>query len=379
MDIKKKQDFVINALFFGIIAAVVIALGKYIVPIITPFIIAFFIAFVLHKPIDIINRAFKIPYKVVAIIVITLFYGIAVTVLGLLGVEIYLIIEKIIQNIPTMLSDIEPNLKSIEELVENTIIGLDNNTVEQITTVINEGLGAIASGISSASVKLATWISNLAISIPGFFIRVVLMIISSYFIAVDYKLIIGFVCDQLPKSTVKLVGEIKNYIFGTLWFCIRSYFIIMSITFIELSIGLSIIKIPNPILIAFIIAIFDILPVLGTGGVMIPWMLISLLDGQFTRAVGLAVIYIAITVIRNIIEPKIVGVQLGIHPLITLMSMFVGVNTLGAIGLFGFPIGISLLVHLNKNGVISIFNIKEENTNEKVNKHAKNNKKIQNK
>ena len=59
--------------------------------------------------------------------------------------------------------------------------------------------------------------------------------------------------------------------------------------------------------------------------------------------------------------------------------MFVGVNTLGAIGLFGFPIGISLLVHLNKNGVISIFNIKEENTNEKVNKHAKNNKKIQNK
>ena len=129
----------------------------------------------------------------------------------------------------------------------------------------------------------------------------------------------------------------------------------MFITFVELSIGLTLIGIKHAVAVALVASIFDILPVLGTGGVMIPWTVLAALQGNYSLAVGLLVIYIVITVIRNIIEPKIVGSQLGLHPVVTLCSMFVGVQLFGVIGLFGFPIGLSLLRYLNDHGVIKLF------------------------
>ena len=92
---------------------------------------------------------------------------------------------------------------------------------------------------------------------------------------------------------------------------------------------------------------------------MIPWVVISAFSGDFTLALGLLLVYVAITVIRNIIEPKIVGSQIGLHPVVTLVSMFAGVQLFGAVGLFGFPIGLSLLMHLNRTGTIKIFRLSD--------------------
>ena len=111
----------------------------------------------------------------------------------------------------------------------------------------------------------------------------------------------------------------------------------------------------DPILVALLIAIFDILPVLGTGGIMIPWVILSALGGDLPHAFALLVLYVIITVIRNIIEPRIVGAQIGLHPVLTLMSMFVGNHLFGIVGLFGLPILLSLLRYLNDNGTISLF------------------------
>ena len=88
---------------------------------------------------------------------------------------------------------------------------------------------------------------------------------------------------------------------------------------------------------------------------MIPWAIFSLIGGDWGFAVGLIVIWAVITIVRNIIEPKIVGSQLGLHPVVTLCSMFVGAQLFGVIGLFGFPIGLSLLRYLNDHGVVRLF------------------------
>ena len=88
---------------------------------------------------------------------------------------------------------------------------------------------------------------------------------------------------------------------------------------------------------------------------MIPWVVLCVLRGEYSLALGLLIVYVVITVIRNIIEPKIVGAQIGLHPVVTLASMFLGAQLFGVIGLFGFPIGLSLLRHLNEKGIIKIF------------------------
>lgn len=82
----------------------------------------------------------------------------------------------------------------------------------------------------------------------------------------------------------------------------------------------------------------------------------TFISGNFNQAIGLLILYVIITVIRNILEPKIVGAQIGLHPIVTLTSMFMGAQIFGIIGLFGFPITLSLLNYLNKKGTIKLFN-----------------------
>ena len=222
-----------------------------------------------------------------------------------------------------------------------------------------EALGGLATSVSAKAVSM---ISGVAVSLPGLFIKLVLFIIGTVFISMDYDVLLGWCLNQMNEKTRNIFFEVKAYIVGTLFVVIRSYILIMTITFVELSIALTIVGIDNSILVALCIAIFDILPVLGTGGVMIPWTVINLVLGNFKLAAGLAITYVIVTIIRNIIEPKIVGGQLGLHPIVTLSSMFAGVQMLGALGLFGFPIGLSLLCHLNNKGVINIFKKKEDET-----------------
>ena len=181
------------------------------------------------------------------------------------------------------------------------------------------------------------------------------MIISTFFLAKDHDALAGFVLRQFPERGRALLLHIREYLVGTLLICIRSYALIMSITFLELSIGLTLIGVEHSIPTALCIALFDILPVLGTGGIMIPWTVISLLQGRYALGVGLAVVYLAVTVIRNILEPKIVGGQLGLHPVVTLAGMFIGAQLFGIIGLFGVPITLSLLCNLNQSGDLRLF------------------------
>ena len=101
--------------------------------------------------------------------------------------------------------------------------------------------------------------------------------------------------------------------------------------------------IENAVLKASVIALLDILPILGTGGIMIPWFVVSFVLGHTTLGLKLLAIYVVVTVVRNYVEPKIVGTQLGLHPIITLVSMFIGLRLFGFWGLFGLPVGISYL------------------------------------
>jgi predicted PurR-regulated permease PerM len=111
----------------------------------------------------------------------------------------------------------------------------------------------------------------------------------------------------------------------------------------------------NVFLLALLIALLDILPIVGTGTVLLPWALISFITGDFASGICLLVIYAVITVIRQFIEPKIVGDQVGLHPVATLIAMIVGTRLFGAIGLFGLPISLAIIKDLNDHGKIHVF------------------------
>lgn len=356
MDIEKRKNFIINTLFLLIWAILAWVIIQYGIPLLFPFIMAFLIAWSLRKPIRWLENKLHLPQRVASLVMVILFYCTIGLVITLLVFRCIVSFQAMIQQLPTVYAQvIEPGMRQALNNIEmwnhqwNLIVDPSwNELIAQLMT----SLGQL---VSSLSVVLMQSASSFAISIPGVFIGLVLMIISTFFLAMDYDRIVQFGLRQLNLRSQKILMQIKNYIVGTLFLCVRSYAMIMTITFIELAIGLSVLQVENALLIALMIAVFDILPVLGTGGIMIPWIIITLLQGNLPLALGLGAVYLIITVIRNIIEPKIVGSQLGLHPVLTLISMFVGVRYFGFLGMFGFPILLSLLKYLNDNGTIQLY------------------------
>ena len=355
MPMEKYSKFLITFAYYAVIAALAYVAIRYALPMLAPFVIGAVIAYLLRFPIRFLHRKARLPYKWAAIVVVLLFFGFIGTALGVAGVKAISWLVDAINLLPTMYTTHAlPFFAEVTQNLEKIFIDLDPDTLSTLENLAQKALDSAGNLISSLSGTAVSALSGAAVSIPGLFIKLVLLIISTFFIAIDYETIKAFLVRQLDEKTHNLLWEIKNYVGGTLWVCIRSYAIIMTLTFVELSIGLSIVKIEHAVIVALLISIFDILPVLGTGGIMIPWTVLTAIQGDFRLSLGLLIIYIVITIIRNIVEPKIVGGQLGLHPVVTLASMFAGVQLFGVIGLFGFPIGLSLMRHLNDRGVIKI-------------------------
>ncbi|MEG0310093.1 MAG: sporulation integral membrane protein YtvI [Eubacterium sp.] len=356
MEYEKRKKFIINFIYGALILLIVYIVLQYGLGLVTPFLCAFIIAYLLRKPTVFLTKRFKIPYKLVAFFLVLLFYCTIGLLISLLGVKLISSIADFMVQLPVLYSNtLDPFLNTVFDSIEKALYGLDPNLVVTLNEFFKQFVQSLGNMVSNLSVKVVAAVSGYATSLPGLFIELILMIISTFFMATDYDKLTGFILRQFTGKGKEFLLRIKEYIVGTLFACIFSYAIIMSITFVELSIGLSFLGISNAILVAFSIALFDILPILGTGGIMIPWTIITALQGNYPMAIGLLILYLLITVIRNILEPKIVGSQIGLHPVVTLISMFVGAQLFGVIGLFGFPITLSLLSHLNDTGTIQLF------------------------
>lgn len=356
MKIEKRLRFIINVAYFAILAAAAFLLLRYGLPALMPFVLAFLLAYCLKRPIRFLAEKLRLGRRAAAPLTVLLFYGTIGLFLAFLSVRAISGVSQFIVNLPGLYAEYaEPVLTSFFESAEEFFLYQDPELLNQLNAVWEQFLNSLGQQVTGLSVEVMGVLSGMASSLPAFFIRLVLMIIASFFIAMDYDALTGFCMDQMSGRTKKIFLQIKEYVVGTLFVCIRSYALIMSITFLELAVGLTLIGVEYSVAIALFIAVFDILPVLGTGGIMIPWVILEAFRGDLALAVRLLIVYVAITVIRNILEPKIVGSQIGLHPVVTLASMFLGAQLFGVIGLFGFPIGLSLLRHLNDTGTVQLF------------------------
>lgn len=353
MDTEKKKTFIINFMYFAIIVLITYFILKYSLPMLTPFVSAFVLSCLLKGPIRFLSGRCGLGRRTAAVLVVFLFYSTVGLLIGLLGIKVFSTANVLIANLPVIYSShIEPVLLGIFSGVERSVLSMDTALAQAVQELWGQFVKSLGQMISGLSVKAMGTVSGLASSLPGLFVRLLLMIVSTFFMAADYENLTNFGMQLMSEKTKMIFLQVKAYVMGTLLVCVRSYALIMAVTFLELAVGLTVIGVESSVVFAFFIAIFDILPVLGTGGIMIPWTVGAVLQGSYPLALGLCTVYLLITVVRNILEPRIVGRQLGLHPVVTLAGMFVGAQMFGGLGLFGVPIGLSLVRHLYENGTL---------------------------
>ena len=161
-------------------------------------------------------------------------------------------------------------------------------------------------------------------------------------------MVTAFLKSLIPQGKRHFIMDVVRYAKTAVTAFIKSYSILFVVTFMELWIGLSVLRIPYSLAIAFGIALFDLMPVLGTGGILLPWVVIAGIAGNYGMALGVGILYIVITVVRNSLEPRIVGGEIGLHPLATLVAMMLGLGLMGLVGMLLFPITLVALNNIRK-------------------------------
>ncbi len=356
METEKRKRFIIDFLYFAIILAIAIFVCRFGLLAILPFVIAF-VVFLLIKPVvRFLTEKCRVQHKVAGLLCTVLFYATVGVLVTLVCVKLLSTVKGFVVSLPSLYSDtIEPFLVSAFEKLDAFAQRLNPTAAAAYDAMTPKLIVELEDVITATSRRLLTDITGYALSLPKLLLNALITVIATVFLANSWAEVKAFVLRQLSPRWRGLAHDIRVHLGKTLWRYTRSYALILAVTFLELAVGLSIVGVEGALRLALIIALFDILPVVGSGMVLFPWALITLLSGDYMRALGLGIVYVVIIVVRNIMEPKIIGEKVGLHPLVTLLSMVVGVYVFGPIGLLGLPLTLALVQSLNEQGVVHLY------------------------
>lgn len=354
---QRRGAFLINLLYFTAIVAIVILALRFAVPWLMPFIIGFAVAMIFHPLITWTAKKLKVNRKAIACVVVVLGYAILITAITFGTIELVNLLSSLFRKLPALFdTQIAPTFTAIGDYFSDFFARLPSDWVTTIETMADTVLDAIKSFLGSVSSGGLSFLTKFIGALPGFLVALVFTILASFFISMNYEATRDFLMAQLSPRVQEILRAIKATLKGTVFSYLKAYFKLMCITFVELSISLMIIGVDNAVGIAFGIALFDFLPVFGTGAIVIPWIVIDFILGHTFEAVGLLIAYGIITVVRNFIEPKIVGDQLGLNPVVSIIAIYLGFVWFGVLGMIIMPMAVQIAISLHNQGVVTIYN-----------------------
>lgn len=350
---RHRVSFLIDAMYYAAIALAIWIFFKYLLGWFAPFICGFLLAALAQPAAKAAENKFGVPRGAAGVAAVLIYTAVFIGAICLivtmtakgLGVNGAGAADK---GLLRMFSAISQAADSVPDRAQAYLSGLPEGCAKMLRRVF-DNISVQLSGIGSGA---AGFVSGAVTRAPGILLGSVVAVVSACFMSRDYTSVTAFAARCLPESWRGAAGEAKGYFFTAIAKLVRAYLKLMLITFCELLVGFLLIGVPGAAAAAALTAFVDLLPVLGTGTVLVPWAAVELLLGNGLRAVCLLILYAVVVVVRNILEPKIVGSHIGLHPLVTLTSMYIGLKAFGFMGMVLFPISVIIIKELRCSGRI---------------------------
>lgn len=280
-----------------------------------------------------------VPRKAGALIALLL-------LIGTLGVALFFLVNQalgqglaLIERLPEIWPDIQRQLEAWLDALSSGMNLFPEDLVAAFEQAFHGMLGALDGWVEG----LAQGAWRTAAALPGVMAFVVFTLMGAYFFSTDREMIALFLHRQLPSRWLRAMHRLRVELFQVVFGYAKAQLMILGVILVILWIGLSILGVDYALALAVIIALGDALPILGAGAFLLPWALISLLSGNRFLALGLAILYGVAFLTREGLEPHLVSGRIGLHPLATMASMFVGLKMWGVLGMVFGPVSLLLL------------------------------------
>lgn len=342
---------VIVSLAFSLIAtALVIVLGVGAIRIFAPFVIGWIIACIANPVVCWLDKKLKIQKKLgsalIIVVVIAAVIGLAYLIISMLVREIgswIVSLPVVFDSVVTEMKELSESLSGVLKMLPKGIRNAGTSFMENL----GNALGGLAADLSEPTMSLA---GDVAKQIPSIIIGAFMVILSAYFFVADREAVLSWVKKVTPEPIYTRASSALSYF----KFAVGGYFIaqfkIMAVVSTILFIGLSLLKVEYAIVLAILIGLLDFLPFFGTGTAFVPWCIYTVLTGNYMRALFLLIIYVTTQVVRQLIQPKLVGDEVGLKPLPTLLLIYVGYKLGGFLWMIlAVPLGM-IIINMYKMG-----------------------------
>ena len=311
---------------------------RFLLPIALPFLLAALLALAAEPLVLSLHRYLRLPRGAAAAVGVTVV--LTLTVLLLLALCAFLVKE--LGTLAGVLPDLENATLSGMDSLEIWLLDLAQKTPDKIRPILVHGVEGMFSNGSALLDGLTGRLLNLATSIlkalPDSALGLGTWILAAFMISARLPKIRTWIQSHLPKAWHEKYSPYLQTLKKTVCGWLLAQAKLVGITFAILTAGFLLLRIEHPILWASATCLVDILPVLGTGTVLIPWSIVCFLQNDSIRAIGLLAIYVVIALLRSVLEPRFVGKQLGLDPLITLLAIYAGYRLWGLPGMLLAPI-----------------------------------------
>ncbi|WP_168122087.1 sporulation integral membrane protein YtvI [Paenibacillus sp. HB172176] len=313
----------------------------------SPFLLALIVAIFLEPLNSLFIRRFRMNRLAASAVSSALFTVLLLGLVVLLGIKVVAEVIAFLGNLPDYFENASDFIDNLVQDAKGTYANLPPDTINTLESYLTDLTSALTKMVGS----LYKTVLSFASALPGIFIFFIVFLVAvfmfSYSLNTMKNTVLSFFEESSRPQVDQVLGNLRKSIFGFL----RSQIILSAMTYVLSLIGLLILHIKYPMAIALLIIVVDVLPILGTGSVLVPWAGYLILTGDVYTGSGLIVLFLVITVFRRIVEPKVLGDSIGIGALPALISLYVGFKLVGVIGVFIGPLIVIIYMAARQAGL----------------------------
>lgn len=313
-----------------------------ILPFTWPFVLGLLFAALMNPLVKLLSgllKKIKGAQKIATMISMLIVYGVIIILLLMLVRQVIIEGEKLVNNIPGIITWVQDTLQGwIDRFAPDSLEPEQEVLAARLDQIIASLSDTIRNFVSRVTPAVASGAWSTVTGIPHAILFVVMTMMSSFYFVSDKTRIRDYLIRVLPEPVINRGEILRKSIFSAVFKQIQAQILISITIMVALVIGFALFKIDYALILGIVIGFLDVLPIIGAGTFLIPWALFNLFAGNISLGLRLAVMYLVVVVIRQVIEPRIVGQKLGLYPLISMVSMYVGLRLLGFLGLILGPV-----------------------------------------